>query len=404
MKKTFTQKIADFFQKKSSGSYMEDAIRTGNQAQAGVSVNYTNAMTVSAVYACVRNLAETVAQVPLVLYRRTTSGKEPAVDHPVYSLLKFKPNEFQNPFQFRENIQGQLGLRGNAFLFKNIVGGEIKELLPLPSSQVTIEQDKNFEVVYKVRNESGQENIYTKAQILHVCGFSIDGLRGVSPITLFRNAIGLALVTETFGSKLFSNGAVLSGTLSHPGRLTTEQKKELSDSIKSGYSGAENALRVMVLEQGLKWDAIGLSNEDSQFLQTRKFQKGEIATIYRMPPHMIGDLEKATFSNIEQQSLEFVVFTLMPWLRRTEEALMAGLLSYDERAEYFIEHNVDGLLRGDIKSRYEAYSIGRQNGWLNADDIRERENMNRLPNNAGQEYLSPLNMVPAGTRSQGANT
>src|SRR3990167_3816582 len=334
-------KMLDFlrskFGKKNVGSSaaLEALLRHGNLSASGVSVNFDSAMAVTAVYACIRNIAENIAQVPLILYkRRKTGGKDQAVDHPIYKLLKFNPNLIQTPYFFREFMQAQVVSSGNAYAFMNRVNGKVAELLPVQSKMVEVKQEKTLDLTFNVSMPDGSKQVYKSDQILHIPGLGFDGIKGLSPITQFRNAIGLSMATEVFGSKLFSNGAVLSGTLTYPGKMSAEQKKELADSIKAGYSGADNALRVMILEQGLKWDSIALSNEDSQFLQTRKFQKSEIAAIFRMPPHMIGDLEKATFSNIEQQGLEYVVFTLIPWMRRTEEAMMKSLLTDAEREDY----------------------------------------------------------------------
>ena len=237
----------------------------------------------------------------------------------------------------------------------------------------------------------------TDDRVWHLRGLSNDGLDGYSPISLMRQAIGLSMAAEKFGAKFFGNDARPGGILLHPGQLGDEAAKRLTETWESRHGGLSGAHRVAVLEEGLSYKEIGIPPDDAQFLETRKFQVNEIARIYRIPPHMLADLERATFSNIEHQSIDFVTHTIRPWLVRWEQSIKQNLMVPADRDRYFAEFLVDGLLRGDTKSRYEAYAIGRQNGWFSADDIREMENLNPLPDGKGEEYLIPLNMIPAGS-------
>jgi HK97 family phage portal protein len=221
---------------------------------------------------------------------------------------------------------------------------------------------------------------------LHIPGLGFDGLIGYSPIAIAKNAVGLAIATEEYGAKFFANGAAPGGVLEHPGTIKDPQK--VKESWNAAYQGSQNAHRVAVLEEGMKYQPIGISPEQAQFLETRKFQINEIARIFRVPPHMLADLEKSSFSNIEQQSLEFVKYTLDPWVVRWEQSMCRALLMESEKPIVFIKFNVDGLLRGDYVSRMNGYATARQNGWMSANDIRELENLDRIPAEFGGDlYL-----------------
>jgi len=222
--------------------------------------------------------------------------------------------------------------------------------------------------------------------VLHIPGLGFDGLIGYSPIAMAKNAIGLAIATEEYGAKFFANGAAPSGVLEHPG--TIKDPIRVKESWNSAYQGSANAHKIAVLEEGMKYTPIGIAPEQAQFLETRKFQIDEIARIFRVPPHMLADLEKSSFSNIEQQSLEFVKYTLDPWVVRWEQSMCRVLFSESEKSSYFIKFNVDGLLRGDYASRMSGYATARQNGWMSTNDIRELENLDRIsPDLGGDLYL-----------------
>ena len=234
--------------------------------------------------------------------------------------------------------------------------------------------------------------ILKPSDVLHIPGLGFDGLVGYSPIAMAKNAIGLAIATEEYGAKFFANGATPGGILEYPG--TVKNPEAVRESWTKGFSG-NNSHKVAVLEEGMKYTPIGISPEQAQFLETRKFQINEIARIFRVPPHMVGDLEKSSFSNIEQQSLEFVKYTLDPWVIRWEQSIQRSLLSKDEKAAYFVKFNLEGLLRGDYQSRMNGYAIGRQNGWMSTNDIRELENLDRIPEEEGGDlYLINGNMLP----------
>lgn len=290
-------------------------------------------------------------------------------------------------------MQAHLSLRGNAYSEIVYNGfGRPAQLWPLHPDKMKAEWGPAAQLIYKYKMPDGKDIILDPANVLHLRIFSPDGLHGRSPITHARESIGLAIAAESFGSKLFANGARPSGVFKLPGALSPEAYDRLKDQLRGQYGGLNNAARIMILEQGLDWSSISIDPDDAQFLETRKYQRSEIAAIFRVPPHMIGDLEKATYSNIEQQSLDFAIFTLTPYLRKWEQRLSLSLLTEAERATYYFKFNMSGLLRGDNLSRSQAYATGQQNGWLSVNDIREMEDMN--PIEKGDVYLFPMNMAP----------
>ncbi|EPR07986.1 phage portal protein [Ruminiclostridium papyrosolvens] len=358
----------------------------------GKTVNERTAMQTTAVYACVRILAETIASLPLHTYRYTQHGKEKATEHQIYHLLADEPNPEMTSFVFRETLMGHLLLWGNAYAQIIRDGrGKVIALYPLLPNKMTVDRTEKGELYY-IYNKEGQSYPLKSYEVLHIPGLGFDGLIGYSPIAMAKNAIGMAIATEEYGAKFFANGANPGGVLEHPG--VVKDPARVRESWNSVYQGSSNAHRVAVLEEGMKFQSIGIPPEQAQFLETRKFQINEIARIFRIPPHMIGDLEKSSFSNIEQQSLEFVMYTLDPWVVRWEQSIKRVLFSEDEKKEYFVKFNVDGLLRGDYQSRMNGYAVGRQNGWLSANDIRELENMNRISEELGGDlYLINGNMT-----------
>lgn len=358
----------------------------------GKVVNERTAIQTTAVYACVRVLSEAIAALPLQTYRYTSNGKEKAVDHNLYHLLHNEPNPEMTSFVFRETLMGHLLLWGNAYAQIIRDGrGKVIALYPLMPDKMTVDRNEKGDLIY-IYLKDGMSYVLKSEEVLHIPGLGFDGLVGYSPIAMAKNAIGMAIATEEYGAKFFSNGANPGGVLEHPG--VVKDPARIRESWNSVYQGTGNAHKVAVLEEGMKFQSIGIPPEQAQFLETRKFQINEIARIYRVPPHMIGDLEKSSFSNIEQQSLEFVMYTLDPWVVRWEQAIVRSLISPTEKKEYFVKFNVNGLLRGDYQSRMSGYAVGRQNGWLSADDIRELEDMNKLPiGSGGDKYLVNGNMV-----------
>lgn len=353
---------------------------------AGKTVNERTAMQTTAVYSCVRILAETIASLPLHTYAYTDNGKEKAEEHTLYQLLQHEPNPEMTSFVFRETLMSHLLLWGNAYAQIIRDGrGQVLALYPLMPDKITVDRASNGELFYKYQSDKG-EVVMRKEMVLHIPGLGFDGLIGYSPIAMAKNAIGMAIATEEYGSKFFSNGANPGGVLEHPG--VVKDPKRVRESWNAVYQGSSNAHRIAVLEEGMRFTSIGIPPEQAQFLETRKFQINEIARIFRIPPHMIGDLEKSSFSNIEQQSLEFVKYTLDPWVIRWEQSMQKALFSDSEKQKYFIRFSVDGLLRGDYASRMAGYATGRQNGWLSTNDIRELENLNRIPEALGGDlYL-----------------
>lgn len=357
----------------------------------GKPVNERTAMQTTAVYACVRILAEAVASLPLHVYEyRDDGGKKLVHDHPLYYLLHDEPNPEMTSFVFRETLMSHLLIWGNAYA--QIIrdgAGRVLGLYPLLPDKMEVQRDDKGNIYYVYSRNSDENptfkeygNIKLKAEdVLHIPGLGFDGLIGYSPIAMAKNAVGMTLACEEYGASFFANGANPGGVLEHPGVLKDPSK--VRESWNSVYRGVSNAHKIAVLEEGMKYQQIGIPPEEAQFLETRKFQINEIARLYRIPPHMVGDLDKSSFSNIEQQSLEFVKYTLNPWVIRWEQSLQRSLLLPGEKGKYFIKLNVDGLLRGDYQSRMNGYAVGRQNGWFSANDIREMENMNPIPDEEG---------------------
>ena len=377
---------------------------------AGKSVTELSAMQMTAVYSCVRILAEAIAGLPIHLYRyKEDGGKEKAIEHPLYLLLHDEPNPEMSSFVFRETLMTHLLLWGNAYAQVIRNGrGEVVALYPLMPNKMTVDRDSSGQLYYQYQrssDESGGKNenvILRPVDVLHIPGLGFDGLVGYSPIAMAKNAIGLAIATEEYGAKFFANGAAPSGVLEHPGTIKDPQR--VREAWQSQFGGSQNSGKIAVLEEGMKYTPISISPEQAQFLETRKFQINEIARIFRVPPHMVGDLEKSSFSNIEQQSLEFVKYTLDPWVIRWEQSIQRSLLTPEEKKTYFVKFNVEGLLRGDYQSRMNGYATARQNGWMSANDIRELENLDRIPAEAGGDlYLINGNMLPLANAGAFAN-
>lgn len=367
----------------------------------GKNVNEMTALQTTAVYACVRILAEAIASLPIHVYKHTDEGKEQDVNHQLYYLLHDEPNPDMTSFVFRETLMSHLLIWGNAYAQIIRDGrGQVLALYPLLPDRVSVKRDDKGELYYVYqRSEEDNPNfkdkgniILKKSEVLHVPGLGFDGLIGYSPIAMAKNAVGMTLATEEYGASFFANGANPGGVLEHPGILKDPSK--VRESWNQVYQGTNNSHKVAVLEEGMSYKTIGIPPNEAQFLETRKFQINEIARLYRIPPHMVGDLEKSSFSNIEQQSLEFVKYTLDPWVVRFEQAFQKALLLPDEKKTYFIKFNMDGLLRGDYQSRMNGYAIGRQNGWLSTNDIRRLEDMNPLSKEEGGDlYLVNGNMT-----------
>ena len=368
-----------------------------HRGTAGISVNERTALNFSAVWACVRLISETEATLPFPVYQRLESGgKQRDRSHPVHQLLNGTPDGIISSLQWREAMVAHVLTHGNAYSeIEFAVDGTPIGLHLLPPNMVTPERTKSGDVIYKL---DGSPVKVPAQNIVHIAGLGFDGLVGYSPIKMGARAIGLGLATEAFGSAWFENGAKGAGVLSSPKTLTPEARKNIKQSLSDIHGGPENYGGWMFFEEGITATTLGIPPEESQFLQTRTMQIQEICRLYRVDPALIGELSRSTFSNVEQQSLNFVVHCIRPWCVRIEAEINRKLFADSD--EYFAEHLIDGLTRGDTATRYSAYNIGRLGGWLCIDEIREMENLNPLPDGQGKVYLTPLNMAPASTVSQ----
>ena len=375
----------------------------GLETASGAFVNAESAMRVATVYACVRVLAEGSAQLPLIVYRRTDGGKERATDHWAYTLLHDNPNPWQTSYEFREMLGAHAALSGNGYAIKTVVRDEVRELLPIPTERVTVKQDpETRRVSYEVTWPDGRMVPVPAERMFHLPALSFNGVTGLSPISYQREAFGSAQQLALQSSRFFKHGAMIGGTLEHPGQLKEDAAKRLRESFDELYAGASNAHKTILLEEGMKFTPTAMTAKDAQFLETRKYSRNEIASIFRVPPHMIGDLERATFSNIEHQGLEFVTYTLGPWLARWEQRVTKSLIPETERDSIFAEHLVDGLLRGDTQARFQAYQTAVSSGWMSRNEVRERENLNR--EDGLDEFLDPAFLTGSKQNQPGENT
>lgn len=373
---------------------LADMFGQSGMSSAGFSVTADSAMRVSAFFACIRVLAETLASTPIVLYRRLPDGsKERATKHPLYHLVHRRPNDWQTNFEWREMSMAHLCLRGVAYsrIVSNNAGK--RQLVPMHPDHVRPEQMDNGSIAYEYTPDRGPRQVLLQEEVLRVPFMTVNGIKPVTPIEVQCDNIGESLGAQDYAARFLKNDAAPRAYIKWDGHFKDkEDKRKFRESYHEAQTGA-NRHMTPVFEHGMELEALGLSNHDAQFIELRDFKIADIGRIWRVPPHLIGDLKRATFSNIEQQALEFVKYTMAPWYTRWEQALSRDLLREDEQEEYFFEHLVEGLLRGDILTRYRAYSVGRQWGWLSANDILDKENQNRIAD--GDTYLSPLNMVPA---------
>lgn len=390
------------YERRSTPDEFDDAwynVQVQNSSS-GVVVDHAQAMRTSAVYACVRVLSTTVAQLPFMLYRRTETGRDRADDHPLYAIVHDQPNPETTAYTFWETLMGALVLRGNAYAYKE--RDRLKRVLNLwqfnDPDRMTVTRDRvTDQLVYTYQPPVGAPEVYRPDEILHLRGLSADGAIGYSMLEVAREAIGLASAAEGMGSRLFAGDATPTGTLEHPGKLGPDGAKNLKDAWNKAHLGKR---QIAVLEEGMKYTRISITPEESQFLETRVFQISDIARIFGVPPHLIGELSKATYSNIREQSAEFVKYGLMPWLIRIAQECNKSLLTPDERREYYFEHLTDALMRAAQKERYEGYALARYWGWMNANEIRRSENEPPLPGKEGTMYLVPNNTMPASAVSQ----
>lgn len=393
------------FERRSGSSSLENPSQwlldwaTGGYASSGVAVNDETALTYAAVYACCRVLSDSLAQLPIGLYRTTPDGDTvPATNRPENRLVATNPSgdaQLYTSYTFRSTLQFHLGLRGNAFarIRRDGRGGARQLIIIRPQYVRPFFHDGRL--YYEVTPDPAagytgtEREILVPDDILHIAALSTDGINGRSPITLMKDTIGIGLGNRNYISKIQKRGGHVEGFLKHPNKLNPEQVTGLRENFK----GAMQRGDIPLLENGVDYQSVSLKPTDAEFINTHKLTSRDIYAAYRVPPHMAGDLERATFSNIEHQSLEFVKNTLLPWIKNWEAELNRKLLPVDLQDTHFFRFNVEGILRGDIKTRMEAYTKAIQWGILNRDEVRELENRNRIPDGLGQIFLTPLNMT-----------
>lgn len=365
------------------------------KTSAGISVNEDTALNYTAVYRAVSLISSVVATLPIHVYRRISdSERERVADHPLEKLLNVAPNAEMDAVSYRETMQAHILTWGNSYSEIIRLGNmPVMSLEPLSPKQIKPVLEKG-RIVYEFKTETGQTQKIPAERIFHLKNLG-DGLVGWSPVRRAREAIGLGMAAEQFGSTFFGNGTVLSGLLKHPGRLSEMASKRLRANFEGIHQGTDRAHKVGLLEEGMDWVQLGVEPEAAQFLETRKLQVTEVARIFGIPPHLLGDLERATFSNIEHQGIEFLIYCLRYWLVKWEKTIERSLFTdEDRRQNLYVEHVPDALLRADTKSRFEAYQLGRNGGWLSVNDIRKKENDNGI-GPEGDIYLVPANMVSA---------
>ncbi|MDD2728181.1 phage portal protein [Malikia sp.] len=387
-----------------SGGWLGSSLVAGGTSEAGPVINPQTALALTAVQRAVTLLAESIAQLPCRVYQATSpDDRKPVIDHPAHRVISVAPNGWMTPFQVHEYKQLSAGLRGNGFALKELdMDGSVKSLYPLHPDRVQVMVSPQDRMPYYrvLLAPDGIEGVFPLRRMHHVRWIGDNVYAGLSPIALHREALGIVAASERHTARVFGNGTRLSGVLTRPREAAAIKEQGAIDKLlsdwKGKYGGAGKAGEVALLQEGMEFKPLSMSNEDAQLIEARSYGVRDIARIYGIPPHKLGDLSGATFSNIEQQSLEFVVFTLMPWLKRHEESMERDLLTEEDRAAgVYIQFDVAGLLRGDTQSRYAAYAQARQWGWLSVNDIRRLENL--PPIAGGDVYLTPLNMADGKT-------
>ena len=368
----------------------------------GKDVNEETAMNVGAFYAGVRLIAETLGMLPVHMYRWVTgrNGKEKALEHPLQILVHDKPNTYQDSMQWREMMTAHAIMWGGGYSEKVYApnGLDINELLPLHPARMEVKQSPvDNQLLFDFTKGDGTKKRYMQDEIFYLKGFGY-GVTGISLLTAMRESLGLSIAAEESGARFFSNALTPSGVFTHPGQMGPEAQKNFLAGINRKMAGVEKHHQAMVLEEGMTWNQIGMSNKDSQFLESRKFQVTDVAHWLRLPPHMLADLERSTFSNIETQDLEFVKFAMLPWVKRWEFGFHGQLVR--AKQTYFAEFNLEMLLRADIETRMKAYQVGIQIGILSRNEVRELENRN--PYVGGDAMLIPLNMTTTPVVGDGA--
>lgn len=387
-----------------SPEQVREFLRIGGsmETQSGVSITETSAMRVAAAWRCVNIISGTVGTVPLDLIRRVSeTERQPARGHPLRKVLTVKPNQWQTPSEFRRLMQAHLLLRGNAYALKVKVGRDVVALVPIHPDKVLVEQLDDMTMEYRVTLKGGAQRLYTGKDIFHLRGMSLDGAKGMSVLSHMRESLGLALTAETAGAKLMKNGQFVGGTLNHPAQLSPEAYSRLKASVADRYGGADNAGKLMILEEGMSFAPTSLSATDMQFLEQRDFQRYDIAMFFGVPPHMLGATEKQTSwgSGIEQQGIGFVTYTLNDWLKTWEEAIKRDLIDEREWETLDARFFTQGLMRGDVKARTAYYIAMLQWGVFSPNKVLALEDEN--PREGGDIYYDPPNT--AGTSQLGHN-
>lgn len=386
-----------------SGGWLGATLAGGGKTDAGPTINPQTALAITSVQRAVTLLAESIAQLPCRLYQRQSSSRREVADHPVSRLIGTRPNGWMTPYQAHEYKQFSMGLRGNAFALKDCAAdGTVQSLYPLHPDRVQILVSPVDRLPYYrvLLAPDGISGVFPLRAMHHVRWIGDNPYAGLSPIALHREALGVVAAAERHTARVFGNGTRLSGVLTRPVAAPALKDQadvdRLLDAWEKKYGGSDRAGRVALLQEGMEFKPLSMSNEDAQLIEARGYGVRDVARIYGIPPHKLGDLSDATLTNIEQQSLEFVVYTLMPWIKRHEEALERDLLTEGDRADgLYIQFDTTGLLRGDTQSRYAAYALARQWGWLSVNDIRRLENL--PPIAGGNTYLQPLNMADGKT-------
>lgn len=365
------------------------------RGQSGVYVDHDTALRYNAVWACVNVVAKAIAILPWCVYERTKVGRR-EIDYSgsnVAWLLHNQPNPEMGPYQFKHALVCHVLTWGNAYCEIQRDGmGRPVWLWPITPDRVTVQRDPEDKVVYRVTNRGAEDSILPAADVFHLRGMGFDGLLGYSVIRMAAESIGLGIAMEQFGSSFFGNGAQVGGVLEHPKQLSDEARKNITESMQRRFGG-KNALGLFVAEEGMKYNRIGVPPEDAQFLDSRKIAVLDICRWYGVPPHKVASMDRATYNNIEHQEIEFVTDTIQPWVTQFEEEANLKLFGRQQRGVLYTKFNLAALLRGDMKTRYEAYKIAHDNGWLNGDEIREFEELNPIPKGLGKMYVVPSNMT-----------
>lgn len=382
-----------------------DILRGENNDDAsGAHVTPDSSLRVAAVYACVALLSRSQAMLPLQLYKRDGKRHTLEMDHPVADLLSFAPNRWQSPYEFESMLTAHKALTGNAYALISRLGRRVQELIPLNPLNVKPVLRADMSLEYEYYRPDGRKVTYKQSDIHHRRGLSVDGVLGLSPVAAARRAIGLAMQTEKHGAIMFRNGAKPGGALKTDNQLTDDAYRRLQESFADDYGGVENAHKTLILEQGLAWEQISMTAEDSQFIESRKFQRSEIAMFYGVPPHMIGDVERGTSwgSGIEQQSLGFLTHTLQPYLVSDQQALVRDLLTPEERRQYVIKHDVSALTQVAFLPRQQGFEIQLRNGVISPNEWRIKEGENPREDEDGDAYQAPGSASQSFVESNGA--